>query len=286
MKRTTILIFLLVLVGHINAQYLIVNNSSLGGNYIPFQDTILSSIDPIWGTCTDLNYYIDLDQDSIQDIEFYLWCYMGGMGSDYEISLATFNDFSIHVDTSYIEHFQFIDSVGQVHDTIRITPVVKKYNWGDTIFNNQDILATEEKMLYYSFGNYPPCLHYNIDLFLEDTSYIAFEKSNGDLYCLEIYVPFYSNLELTYAKTNAQTFGINENELLQNYLFPNPARKVINFRKAYDYLAIYSAEGTLLVEKNELGTQKTIDISYLKSGFYIVILKKDRTRYITKLLKI
>jgi len=282
MKRIMTFILFMFSIGQTTAQYLVISE----GNNIPFQDTILSSIDPIWGSCTSVNYNIDLDQDSISDIDFYLECYMGGMGSYYEMSLTSFNNFSIHVDTSYIEHFQYIDSVGQVHDTTRKTSVVRKYNLGDTIFGMQNFFGTEEKLLHYSFGNYPSCVYNNIDLFLEDTSYISFEKSNGDLYYLKIYVPLRSELELIYAKTNIQTNGINENELSENCIFPNPAKQIINFRKAYDLIGIYTMQGTLLIEKNLQDTQKTLDISYLKSGFYVVIIKTDSNRNITKLLKL
>jgi hypothetical protein len=166
-----------------------------------------------------------------------------------------------------------------------ITSVVKKYQLGDTIYKNQCILSTQEKLLYYSLGNDPVCVFNNIDLFLEDTSYIVFEKSNGDLYYLKIFIPYKSTLELIYAKTSDQTFGIDENDLLQNSIYPNPATELINFKKDFDLIEIYNIQGTLLIEKNESYTQNTIDISSLKSGFYIVILKKDSAKYLTKLIK-
>lgn len=275
----------MVLYGQNYAQFLVVDNSSSGGSNIPIQDTILSPIDTVWGYCTSINYDIDLDQDSIPDIDFYLECSLGGLGSHGIMYLTAFNNFSIHVDTSYIEHYQFIDSVGQVQDTTRKTPVVRNYNFGDTIFSNQGYLSTEEFLLYNSFGNYPSCTYHNIDLFLEDTSYIAFEKSNLDLYYLKIHVPYSSKLELIYGKTNAQINGINENEVSENIIFPNPANEIINFRKGFDLIQIYNTQGTLLIEKKLLDTQLTIDISNLKSGFYIVILKTKRNRYITKLLR-
>ncbi|MDA3944804.1 MAG: T9SS type A sorting domain-containing protein [Bacteroidetes bacterium] len=285
MKIPISFIFLMILIGHINAQYLVIDDSISGGDIIPFQDTLLSSIEPDWGYCNSINYFVDLNQDSVQDIDFYLECYMGGMGSYYKMYLTTLNDFSIHTDTSYFEHFQFIDFVGQVQDTTRITSVVKKYQLGDTIYKNQCILSTQEKLLYYSLGNDPVCVFNNIDLFLEDTSYIVFEKSNGDLYYLKIFIPYKSTLELIYAKTSDQTFGIDENDLLQNSIYPNPATELINFKKDFDLIEIYNIQGTLLIEKNESYTQNTIDISSLKSGFYIVILKKDSAKYLTKLIK-
>ncbi len=45
-------------------------------------------------------------------------------------------------------------------------------------------------------------------------------------------------------------------------------------------------QGTLLIEKKLSYSQKAFDISNLKSGFYTVILKTNRKRYITKLLKL
>ncbi len=285
MKRITALLFLTFIIRQTNAQYLVVDNPIYGGNNIPFQDTILSSIDTM-GFCTSLNYYFDLDQDSIQDIDFYLDCYMGGLGSGYFMSLTSFNNFSIHIDTSYVEHFQFINNYGQVQDTSRIIPTVRKYNWGDTIFSNQSILAAEGNLLNFSYGNYPPCVYNGINLFLEDTSYISLEKSNGDLYYLKIYVPSYSALELIYAKTNAQVSVNSVNELPEHYIFPNPAKEIINFRKAFDLIQIYTMQGTLLIEKKLSYSQKAFDISNLKSGFYTVILKTNRKRYITKLLKL
>ena len=285
MKRITIFIFLMILIGHINAQFLVIDHPSSGGNSIPFQDTLLTSYDPVWGSGITVNYYIDLDQDTIWDIQFYLVSYIGGMGSYYIMSVNSLNDFSIHIDTSYVENYQFIDSTGQVRDTSRITPVVRKYNRGDTIYNKQNNLATEEEFLDWSYGNYPPCVYSNINLFLGDTSYIAFEKSNLDLYYLKIYVPTRSVLELMNAKTNAQNPGIHENELLTHYIYPNPAMEEINFKKSCDLIRIYTMQGNLIFERKLSKTQKNIDVSYLKSGLYIVDFTMDRKRHTTKLLK-
>ena len=285
MKKFITVLFLMVFFGQINAQYLVIDNSGSGGNYIPIQDTVLSSVDPILGLCSSFNYHFDLDQDSIPDINFYLECYIGGLGSYYKIVVTSFNDFSILMDTNYTEHFQFLDSLRQVHDTTRKTPVVRKYNWGDTIFNNQDLLNTEGKLLNYSTGNYPPCIYSNVNLFFDDTSYIAFEKSNGDLYYLKVYVPCRTTLELIYAKTNARINDINEHKISGNFIFPNPAKKIISFNKGFDLIQIFNIQGILLVDKNLSGTQNTFDISHLNKGIYIVNLKKGNNVYTSKLLK-
>ena len=276
----------MLLIGQTNAQYLIAGYPPDSGGYIiPFQDTLLSSTNS-WGNCTASHYYFDLDQDSIMDVDFYLDCYLGGYGGSWEMSVTCFNDFSVHVDPSYEEHVQFIDSTGQVQDITRITPVVKKYNLGDTIFNNQTVLATNKRLLYTVHGEYPPCVYNNINLFLGDTSYIAFEKSNSDLYYFKIYVPNKYNLKLIYERSNTPYLSINNIQLQENYIFPNPAKEIINFKKTFDLIEIYTLQGTLLIEKYLTDNQKTLDISFLKSGLYIVILKKGSAGYITKLIKL
>lgn len=275
----------MVLVGPTYSQYLVIDSFSMVDNNISIQDTLLSSYGE-YG-CTDINYKIDLDQDSVPDINFYLECYMGGRGGYEKIFVTSYNNFYIHADTSYIEHFQFIDTVGQVQNTSRITTVVRKYNFGDTIFNNQSVLSNDVKLLYRSTGTDPSCTYRNINLFLKDTSYIAFEKSNGDLYFLKIGVPNGCKLELISLKSNAYINRIDDKKISGNDIFPNPATDIINFKEgSFNSIQIYTMQGILLVEKDIKWSQKSLDISNFKSGLYTVILKAEKNRYITKLLKL
>lgn len=279
----------MIIISQSNAQYLVINDSISGGVNIPFQDTLLSSVDPMSGSCTALNYYVDLDQDSINDIEFHLECSMGGFGSFYKMIISTLNDFLVHRDTSFVEHFQYIGTNGQAQDTTRKTPIVRKYVWGDTIYNNQNLLSTEEYLLHYSFGNYPPCIYHNIDAFLEDTSYIAFSKSNLDIfsiYYVKIKVPYMTLLELISAKTDDLSSDIIVKELFSNYIFPNPATEVIHFKEGFDSIEIYTLQGTLLVKENLSNTRNLLNVAGLQSGFYIVNLQKDEFRFLTKFLKL
>jgi hypothetical protein len=284
MKRIPIFFLFLLLIGQIKGQNIVIDHPVLGGFTIPFEDTIISSYNE--SGCTTSNYYVDLDWDSNHDIRFYLTCYMGGIGNGYEMTLFTLNNFSIHVDTTYFEHFQFIDTSGIVNDSIRRSSVVKKYNSGDPIYNHQNILSSEEKLLYYSSGNYPPCVYNNINLFFQDTSYIAFENSTGNLYYLKIFVSSKSSIHLFSAKSNVQGVFINEQKFEQNYIFPNPATEIIYLKEDFDMVAIYSIQGTLLVKENFFGARDYMNISTLPKGIYLVRLTKNESTYLSKLVKL
>jgi len=208
------------------------------------------------------------------------------MGNGYEMTLFALNNFFIHVDTTYSEHFQFLDTSGIVNDSIRRSSVVKKYNSGDTIYNHQNILSSEEKLLYYSSGNYPPCIYNNINLFFQDTAYIVFENSTGDIYYLKIFVSSKSSIHLFSAKSNVQGVGINEQKAQQNYIFPNPATEIIYLKQDFDMAEIYSIEGTLLVKENFLGFGDYMNISTLPKGIYLVRLTKNESTYLSKLVKL
>ena len=284
MKRISAFFLFLLLIGQIKGQNIVIDHPVLGGFNIPFQDTVISSYNE-YG-CTTSNYYVDLDRNSNHDIQFYLTCYLGGMGNGYEMTLFALNNFFIHVDTTYSEHFQFLDTSGIVNDSIRRSSVVKKYNSGDTIYNHQNILSSEEKLLYYSSGNYPLCIYNNINLFFQDTAYIVFENSTGDLYYLKIFVSSKSSIHLFSAKSNVQGVGINEQKAQQNYIFPNPATEIIYLKQDFDIAEIYSIQGTLLVKENFIGSGDYMNISTLPKGIYLVRLTKNEFTYLSKLVKL
>lgn len=270
-------------------QYIIIDTTYLGGISIPFQDTLISSVDPNTAMCSSTDYFLDLDQDDSGDVKFHLECYMGGMGSWYEIYLSTLNSFSIHVDTNYQEHYQYlVEGVGAV-DTVRTVTVVKKYNWGDTIFSNQNSLSTGEYLLNFSVGNDPSCIYNNIDLFLTDTAFIAFTKDDGNtssIYYIKIYVPYRSRLWLMSAKTNAQPNYVDEKELISNHIFPNPVAEEIFFKGEYNLVEIYTLQGTLVFKENLSTTQNSIDVSELQSGFYMILLKNNKKKLLDKFIKL
>ena len=190
MKRITLLLFLTFIIVQTNAQYLIVDDSVYGGNNLPLQDVMLTASDDCSAGISK-EYYFDLNQDSINDIKFELFCYLYPYHDEYYMLLETFNDFSIHVDTNFMENITiYYFDTGQFFDTIIKASTVRKYELGDTIFSNNSALASEELLFEYKHEEYVDSIdakvfRYNL-LFYQDTSYIALERSNGDLYYIKI----------------------------------------------------------------------------------------------------
>lgn len=285
MKTILFFLFMFLMSESLLSQNIIIGDEVFGGVNIPFQDTIIA---PPYNS--DTEFYLDIDQDSIVDIKFWLRDVIGGMGGSDIVSVVTFGNFTVHTDTSYQEHYQYlVEGQNEAVDTVRTVTVVKKYNWGDTIYDNHISTNEEKYLLYYSWGNYPPCIYRNITLFNNDTSFIAFTKETGNssrIYYLKVFVQGNPQIHLISAKSNDVSSYIDEKQLITNSIFPNPAKETINFRKAFDCIRIYTMQGTLLIEEKRIDAQQTLDISYLERGFYIVVLKTDSNRHITKLLKL
>ncbi|MCK9613368.1 MAG: T9SS type A sorting domain-containing protein [Bacteroidales bacterium] len=294
MKKITLLIFALCWIRGSYAQYLVIDNSSSGGYEIPFQDTVLHCYAQ-YPNASYVNYYLDLDGDSINDIRFYLYDWFNvHLWSTSIISVSTFNNFYVHIDTSYIEYYQTFIS-GLVVDTFRKTTIIKKYNWGDTIhYSNENLLSHGAPLStrYYHYGP-PGMLSQNIDAFWGDTSYIVFTKSQGKdfiLYYLKIEVgsEYDNTLSLISAKTNIVPDEIPQTtiELPEDYIFPNPTKEVFYFKEGCDLIEIYSLQGTLVVKENLSITRNFFNVSQLRKGFYFVYLRKNETKFLTKLIKL
>ena len=98
-----LLIIALMLIGMISmGQTVIIGDSIMGGVPIPFADTILSVDCDGDGE----SYYIDLNEDEIDNIRVFLDCYMGGTGTKAYIGFQAFDNFYLQVDTNFITTFQ------------------------------------------------------------------------------------------------------------------------------------------------------------------------------------
>lgn len=289
MKTKLLFLMFLSWCGVLTAQNIVINDSILGGITIPFQDTIVSSFDNENAYCITTNYFIDLDQDAIHDTKFHLECYMGGQGRYDKMMLSTFNDFEFHVDTGYQEHYQYVNDVGEVCDTISTRTVVKRYNSADTIDVNEIAASEQHYLLNYSVGNDPLCIYGNIDLFNGDTSYIAFTKGDGDLkslYYIQIFVGNGKNLHLMWAKKSRDAIGIAENELSSAFIFPNPVAEELHFRAGYEYVEIYTLHGLPVVRERLSNNQNALKVSTLQKGVYLIKFMTDKTELTTKFIKL
>ena len=260
----------------VNGQ-LVIDSSSSAGYYFPFRDTTLSSMSPS-ASCTSTIFPLDLNGDSSKDLEFLVNCSMGGQGSMYSISIKTFNDFQIHSDTNYTEHYQYIAPGGAVHDTTRKCTVVQKYSWGDLIPNGQATLSSNLPIYNYATGNFPSCIYTNIEPVLLDTFYIAVETSAHDLFYFKLSNPSRYELRIFSVKSSV-------NQLQQDIIiFPNPSSVTLYFNKPCSLVEIYSIDGKLV--KSQADVYETLDVSGLSNGTYWLMIHDGGTVSQTKFMKV
>jgi Secretion system C-terminal sorting domain len=257
--------------GQTNSSFLIIGNSSLGGYNVPFQDTAIFQSS---SSCT-ANYAVDLNQDSIADVNFYLVRYLGGFYSYFQIFPTTFNDFSMHVDNNYVEHYQYLSATGGAIDTTRITSVIKKYSNGDTLYSTQSSLSTASTLLNYYRSSYPPCTYNNINLFAGDTANIAFEQNNGDLYYIKIYSNSFGNVVLIEVKTNSVNFAPRANINIS----PNPASDHLLVKIPEKLMGapftIYDSSGRIMKSGTLMQEEQVIEIWDLEKGMYVFKINNE-----------
>lgn len=256
---------------------LVIDSSSATGYYIPFSDTTLSSISPS-ASCSSTNFPLDLNGDSSNDVEFLVSCSMGGQGSMYSISIKTFNDFQIHSDTNYIEHYQYIAAGGAVHDSTRKRTVVQKYSWGDLIQGGQTTLSSNLPIYNYATGNFPSCIYTNIEPVLLDTFYISVETPAHDIYYFKLSNPSRYVLRIFSLKSSM-------NHLQQDIIiFPNPSNGTLYFNRPCGLVEIYSIDGKLV--KSQVDVYETMDVSELSNGTYWMMVDYEGTMTQTKFVKV
>lgn len=289
MKKTSILIAIILINLSMQGQFVIINDTIHGGNIIPFQDTILNNYPCDWNDFT--TYYIDLDQDTINDIKFEVYCeYDGVFFLDY-IKVSTLSDFSFHIDTNYIDssYYDFGDSIILI-DVFKRT-VVKKYNSGDTIYENS--LSTSEEtflsMFSYTYTGWPDQINGNVCHFLGDTSYIAFIKNNGQseyIYYFKVFVQDYSIIQLISAKSNDIIYSGNAETRIQNgAIYPNPVEEKIFFLGDFSFYEIYTLQGISIQSGWIIDTQNSIIVSDIPHGLYILKLRNKEIEYNAKFIK-
>ncbi len=254
----------------------VIDSSILSGYTIPFHDTTISSISAS-ASCTPSTFSIDLNDDSITDVEFFVSCNMGGLGSTFDIKVKSFAGFYIHSDTNYLEHFQYIAPGGSVTDTTRQGTVIQKYNWGDVVQGGQSALSADLSIYNYSYGNFPSCIYTNLEPVLNDTFYLILESSAQDVYYFKL-----SNL----SRNELRIFSVKSSiPRLNNILvFPNPSADRLYFNKPYTAVEIYNSLGDLV--KKQMDVYEFMDISSLSNGIYWVSVNDNGTVMRAKFLKV
>jgi len=293
MKKAALLSIILLVYSLLHGQNIVITHGEEAGINLAFQDTTLSSISNSTGMCSneEVSYMLDLDQDGENDIVFYLQCEMSGYWSWYRTSVMATGLFTLITDTTYLEHYQYLDSAGQVQDTSRTTTVARRFLWGDTIHTAQCSTQHKTPLLAYTHI-YEMIVHEyistNIDLFLGDTSYIAFLKNNEQeirIYYLKIKIPYRSSLNLISGMTNEELFSISENNPEAAIVFPNPASDKIHFKGHYDSAEVYSLQGKRMISTAISAEQRELDISLLPRGYYVIKLSSNENLVITRFFR-
>ncbi len=262
---------------------IIIGDPVYGGNSIPFQDTTLTSY-----YNQTINSCFDLDGDGANDIRFRLYMYYGGMGFHYTISVSTYQDFQVIIDTSFQTYFQHYDSVGNVvGDTVSYT-IAKQYFNGDTIDYNQESRSILTDLLEITYSHEVFEYGYNIDVFVGDTCFIAFYKtdeSSTSIYYIKLFIEYMDRIRLFSAKTNDIISSTPELKNEKINLFPNPVSDWINIKGDLNQFQIFSLNGQLLFSEEIYGKNNRIDLSFLNPGIYIVKLIDDEEITVRKIIK-
>ncbi len=268
----------------------IVDDPVYGGFPIPFSDTLLDSTYPnSGGNCLDwpLEYYLDLDMDSVNDIMIQMECYMGGLGSDHRIGFYSFGDFETIIDTNFMTTYQDVDSLGQVYSWYGKYSIAKPYFAGDTISLQQESRQELTEIYDVSIGYDPLCYYTNVDDYLQDTIFIAFKKKSDvtSIYYLKIYIEYNTLLHLISAKTN-DPLMLSVNKLpLQRVITPNPVTDGFYIHGNYKQIQLYSFNGSLVFNKVLNHDNGFVNISFLPNGLYFAKLTSEEHSVVVKIVK-
>lgn len=287
MKKALILILILINTGLLIGQNIIIGDPYLSGNSIPFTDTIVQ-----YSSCEGSVYYeIDLDGDGNSNVIFDIDYSCGGEYNHHIVELWTLNtNFSVHIDTNYQGLVLDWDTINnewiQVPETFK---VIKKYVIGDTIFHNE--ISSNNEYIYLhreSWINMQGMVRtVYIDPFYGDTNYIAFTKNIEDstsLYYIKVFLNTYG-LHFISAKSNSSPNSIHETSSKPVYFYPNPVVNVLSLKESYEEFEIYTLQGLLVYYGKLNENQNTLDLSHLKSGFYLLKLKYNSKELTTKFIK-
>ncbi|NOX84528.1 MAG: T9SS type A sorting domain-containing protein [Chlorobi bacterium] len=272
----------------IGQDYVIINDPVYGGHKILFPDTTITSFTGDGCNYSTSHYFFDLDQDSSADLRFYSHCFEGSEGGSHWLALKPLGNFQVMSDTSYIVSGQYIDEHVQLHDTLYHRTIPYKFLDGDTITADMLTDTNVLKLYVYTYSYIPYFIfHIKILHFHNDTSYIAFKKTDGDktwIYYLKIYLSI-DGFKLMAAYSNEPGVGIEKPSKYKNYIYPNPVLNKANINGDFEQIEIFSLQGALLLTKDISVNKKTLDLSGLKQGLYFVRLKSATGEVVQKIIK-
>ena len=272
MKRLLFLSFCLILHACIIGQYVVINNTSLGGANLPF-NTVYLSPESLYG-CHDTEYLdIDLDKDSLIDTRFTSTCSIGGPYQSGSLTIETFNNFHVQVDTNFQTLISYVNDTFAIITELRKVPVPKKYLLNDTIYQNAYSWdSTETKIGAYSWTYYSQEITWiDIDYFEGDTTYIALTKSDGNynsIYYFQVYVHNYYAMTLLSVKTNDSVL-INSQDCLADGIVFTQQSQIDNFY--YDFPFCNTIEGDVEITGDKItNLNGLIDLTTINGNLKIL----------------
>lgn len=153
-----------------------------------------------------------------------------------------------------------------------------------TAFHLYELIWSPEKMVFSVDGN----IHYTYNPAVKNASTWPFDADQYFLLNIAIEASGTNNLftesamDIDYIRVyQASSLGINDTNLKENNIkiFPNPVNDKLNVvfsDLATDFIGtIYDLTGKKLYTFNHDSNQKTIDVSFLKTGFYMLNINTE-----------
>ncbi len=232
-------------------------------------------------------FYLDINNDNINDFEFYAYEYGSSGTFTFESSLTS-------MDSTYFVKTTILDSVfygGTWHPWPY--DIVEQFDYGDTINNNYIYSTWDAIAYYYDNPNWPFIALYDYWIGA-GYKYIGFKKIiNGITYWgwIQIIVNDYANMTIKDYAFSDNIVSIKE-DLLKNHvqIFPNPTSDIINIMNiSINSYAISDYTGRKIINRqanmNFANSCYSIDVSKLKQGIYLLEINTDEGDKTFKFIK-
>jgi hypothetical protein len=258
-------------------------------------DSVLNS--NVIGCGPEVYYTLDFDLNGIPDFTFTAQCYMGGMSDWSYIRLSSGDGSAFSVD-SVIDVEGHYDSVGQVHYTPVLVPMVRIYNEFDTLYSEECSNSTIKNISNFWFqhesqsGFPPPCTYFSLDNWISGPHYIGIRKRMKTM----DYLGWIKVEVLNEWKMVVKEYALNHKildvpQLVSSSLtiYPNPVGSTL-FIKDHNCkkVEIYDVFGSLVTAVDHItsGSQVEINVGNLKPGVYFVRIFEKGKVITRKIIKI
>ena len=219
----------------------------------------------------------------IDNVDPYDWSWDGWLNTD---ALHCRTRGVMDFDMLYIDHREVLFGEQEWQDSLAIVSKVIAYSGAD--------LKQDSLLVYYSIdgGEYQTAKMKATD---KEDEYVAHIKGYEAGSEVKYYVyaadesgrnrqqPVFGKLD-PHSFTIKNYVGINENDMINVEIYPNPAKDIINIKDSdIMKVEIYNSTGQLIISTEH---KKEIDVSMLNSGLYFVKITDEKdSLYVKKMIK-